>query len=369
MLDWVQKSATGWEISVRRWQQRSGQCCTVLKPGTRSPRGWQPPLPALTVRSGSTCAFRHPTAAWHRAGSCNCTLPMLWRAFSCPLPSALCPLLAENKLWALAQTGWLPVCSVCVDAKGLATSEVATPSEENLLQSIETTLLLDLRPGNFLPQVSGLGDSVTDSPIECHRPFTSQLLKPSPTHQTFSPITSHTNTPLSSIPPWASCPFPKACATPVMSQITPFPCDPCPSPHPCPMCFFPSFPELLPVHPPHSLWSHILHPWGSTYLDMGREWTCPQTQPHVHDDVLSSTNWLWPPFRAFLFAVAMGQHQAEDAQQSPLKAMAKWSLKVEETFAIVQVWKNQQTRETFILGIKVHGQLMFASPFRKLAGN
>lgn len=208
--------------------------------------------------------------------------PNVLQRSPCPLPSALCPLPADNKPWAPAQTGWLPVCSVCVDAKGLATSEVATPSEENLLQSVETTLLLEVRPGNFLPQVSGLDDPVTDPPVECHRPFTPLTpLKPPPTHQTFSPITSHTNTPSSSLPPWPSCPFPKACATPVMPQFTPFPCDPCPSSHPCPMYFVPSFPELLPVHPPHSLWSHILHPWGRTYLDMGREGTCPQTQPHV----------------------------------------------------------------------------------------
>lgn len=67
--------------------------------------------------------------------------------------------------------------------------------------------------------------------------------------------------------------------------------------------------------------------------------------------------------------MAVGQHQAEDAPQSPLKAMGQCSLKIEETFAIVQVWKNQQTRETFFLGIKVHGQLMFASPSGKLAWN
>lgn len=62
-----------------------------------------------------------------------------------PFP-ALCPLPADNKPWAPAQAGWLPIRSVCVHAKSLATSEVATPSEENLLQSIETTLLLDQRP-------------------------------------------------------------------------------------------------------------------------------------------------------------------------------------------------------------------------------
>lgn len=56
-----------------------------------------------------------------------------------------------------------------MDAKGLGTSEVATPSEENLLQSIKTTLLLDLRPGSFLRPVSGLGDSVTDPPVEHHK--------------------------------------------------------------------------------------------------------------------------------------------------------------------------------------------------------
>lgn len=86
---------------------------------------------------------------------------------------------AGNKPWAPAQTGWLPICSVWVGAKGLATSEVASPSEENLLQSIETTLLPDQRPGIFFPQVSGLGNSVTDPPATAPLPF----LPPSNHHQ------------------------------------------------------------------------------------------------------------------------------------------------------------------------------------------
>lgn len=369
MLDWAQKSARGWGISVRGWQQRSGQCCTVLMPGTRSSLGWQPPAqPSLCLQPPPVTGI-----PWLQdTGLAAANAPS--QSSAEPL-SALCPLPADNKPWAPAQTGCLPICWVCVDAKGLATSQVATPREESLLQNIETTLLLDLRPGNFLPQFSGLGDSVTDPTLECHRPFTPLYpLKPPPAHQTFSPSRSHTHTPTSSLPPWASFPFPKACSTLVMTQITPSPCDPCPSPCPCPMCFLPSFLELLPVHPPHSLWSHSLHPWASTYLTWEGRGHLPELSPmsssaHPRVDVLSSTVWLWPPFRAFLLAVAVGQHQAEDAPHSPLKAMGPWSLKIKEIFAIVQVWKNQQTRETFILGIKVYGQLMFAFPSGKFAWN
>lgn len=157
--------------------------------------------------------------------------------------------------------------------------------------------MLDLRPGNSLPQVSGLGDSVTDPPVECHRPFTPLAPhKPPPTHQTFSPITSHTNTPPSSLPPWVSCPFPKACSTSVIPQITPFPCDPCPSPYPCPMGFLPSFPELLPVCLPPSLWSHCV--LGAVH---GKGGDISPNSPmsssaHPCDDVLGSAVHPLEPF-------------------------------------------------------------------------
>lgn len=325
--DWCQEVIAEVSPMMHRPHARSSVTAVVVAP----------PLP-------SRCA--HPLAGIGVPQPCD-TGPMAAITPSQPLAQSLptlCPLPTDNKLRAWAWTRRFSVCRARADVKGPCNIQGGNSQQRkssmmpwNHPAAGSEAGQFSSWPGWFCNRPRCLTQWSGRSPFHCSH--ASNCYQPTePSHPPY------TNTAASSLPPWASWPFPKSSSSlssskpcsPFLAPVAAPVLAPCPSfPHPraspCPS-------PLLPQPPPTLSGQHEGPEKPQDRIaKLGCMHILLYAFVHPCADALRAAVWLWPPL--YGISAPSACRPAPDPgcyrMLRPFKATAQHSLQTEGTFKVL----------------------------------